>query len=77
MKVNKNFMKYLLLIQICASVSGVCSPAMDYPILFDNWADCVYVGVDEASKILKSMNYDVINENMLGPKFECKLITST
>ena len=67
----------MLLLSVCSVVGGDCSPTVIFPGLFDTWSDCVKMGIIETQNTMNLIDSDVINKHMLGPKFECKLTSST
>jgi len=66
-------MKFLLTIYVCSFINFSCSPPVEYPVLFDNWYDCMIKAHDESVELLMNVPQDVVEQNRLATKYTCQV----
>ena len=65
-------MKYVLIVYICSLINQSCSESLIINSDFNQHKDCAMAGYDVASRMLKDLDDDLVNENKLAIKFECR-----
>ena len=63
-------MKFLLIFQICYSVSGTCFPQMDEQ-LYNSHRECALNGYYKAHEIIAEMPIEQVESNRTFIKFWC------
>ena len=66
-------MKFLLTIYVCSFINFSCSPPVEYPVLFDNWYDCMIKAHDKSVELLMNVPQDVVEQNRLATKYTCQV----
>tara|TARA_R100001591_G_scaffold114442_3_gene128791 strand:- start:23 stop:175 length:153 start_codon:yes stop_codon:yes gene_type:complete len=46
---------------------------VEYPVLFDNWYDCMIKAHDESVELLMNVPQDVVEQNRLATKYTCQV----
>ena len=69
-------MKYLLILHLCSVVTQTC-PNMMYPEkVYNTWSDCANAGYELAQATFSQLDKNVVNQQQLALKFECKEISN-
>jgi len=70
-------MKFLLILHLCSVVTQTC-PNMMYPQkMYNTWSECANAGYEKAQITFSKLDKNVVNQQKLAIKFECKEISST
>ena len=70
-------MKYILILYVCSFVNvskPICSESMVVGLEFDNYKDCILQGYKSSHNTLKELYGEIIEEEKLAIKFDCKEI---
>tara|TARA_R110002051_G_scaffold167321_1_gene238027 strand:- start:1431 stop:1646 length:216 start_codon:yes stop_codon:yes gene_type:complete len=65
-------MKYILLLQICSSISSQCSNSYQKNEIFNSWYECGRQGYISAVQVLDEMGYVAVNNTKSQVRFTCK-----
>lgn len=68
-------MKFILTLYVCSFLELTCSPPVKYPVMFNNWHDCVITALDESKQLIEEVPQDVVNKNRLATKYTCQPIS--
>jgi len=70
-------MKFILILHVCSLLNQACPGSMYPREVYPSHYDCAIAGYEAAKKALLTMPKDVINQQKLAIKFECKEIQSS
>jgi len=65
-------MKYILLLQICSSLTNECSDTFQNKTIYNSWYECGRAGYVSAVSILDTMGYNAVNDTKSQIRFACK-----
>jgi len=63
--------KFILLIQVCSFLTGVCKPPVENTKLYNSWHECVVAAHIQSKNLLQSEGVANINEFHLATKYDC------
>ncbi len=70
-------MKFILTLYVCSFFDGTCTTGFQYPIKFDTWKECVYMAHLESSKLIQSMDQNLVDHKLLATRYACTQIRET
>ena len=70
-------MKFILTLYVCSFFDGTCTLGFQYPTKFDTWKECVYAAHIESTKLIQSMDQDLVDNKLLATKYACTQISET
>lgn len=63
--------KFILLIQVCSFLTGVCKPPVENTKLYNSWHECVVAAHIQSMNLLQSEGMSNMNEFRLATKYDC------
>ena len=63
--------KFILIIQVCSFLTGVCKPTIENTKLYNSWYDCGKAGYKSAYEILAQSNKVDVNKAKTLIQFRC------
>ena len=63
--------KFILIIQVCSFLTGVCKPPVENTKLYNSWHECVVAAHIQSMNLLQSEGVANINEFHLATKYDC------
>jgi hypothetical protein len=63
--------KFILIIQVCSFLTGVCTPPIQNAKLYNSWHECVVAAHIQSMNLLQSEGIADMNEFHLATKYNC------
>ena len=63
--------KFILLMQVCSFLTGVCKPPIENAKLYNSWHECVVAAHIHSMNALQKEGGEAINEFHLATKYDC------
>ena len=63
--------KFILLMQVCSFLTGVCKPPIENAKLYNSWHECVVAAHIQSMNLLQSEGMSNMNEFRLATKYDC------
>lgn len=63
--------KFILLMQVCSFLTGVCKPPIENAKLYNSWHECVVAAHIQSMNTLQQEGGEAINEFHLATKYDC------
>lgn len=70
-------MKFLLVLHFCSMITGTCPNMMHPQKVYNTWSECAIAGYEVSLLTFNKLDKNVVNQQKLAIKFECKEITSS
>ena len=64
-------LKFILGLQVWSFLSGECKPAVQPPIVYNDWAECAADASVRSLELLQKEGKDNVNRYRLAVKFGC------
>jgi len=62
----------ILVLQMCSTIDGSCSTAINHQKVFNNYPECAIYGYFASAEYLMTIDVTMINEQKLAVRFWCK-----
>ena len=69
-------MKYLLIIQICSSITQTCTEPSVFNTLYSSYYNCATGGFINSMNVIKEIGEQEVNKNKIFISFKCKPLDS-
>ena len=66
--------KFILLMQVCSFLTGVCKPPIENAKLYNSWHECVVAAHIHSMNVLQQEGGEAINEFHINPGWQRKYI---
>jgi hypothetical protein len=63
--------KFILIIQVCSFLTGVCKPTIENAVLYNSWNECVVAAHIQSMNLLQLEGMSNMNEFRLATKYDC------
>tara|TARA_B100000214_G_scaffold372146_1_gene349834 strand:- start:1308 stop:1529 length:222 start_codon:yes stop_codon:yes gene_type:complete len=63
--------KFILIIQVCSFLTGVCKPTIENTVLYNSWNECVVAAHIQSMNLLQLEGMSNMNEFRLATKYDC------
>ena len=63
--------KFILLMQVCSFLTGVCKPPIENAKLYNSWHECVVAAHIQSMNLLQLEGMSNMNEFRLATKYDC------
>jgi len=70
-------MKFILILHLCSLLNQTCPGAMYPREVYPSHFDCAVAGYTQAKELIEKMPKNVVNQQKLAIKFECKELQSS
>ena len=65
-------MKFMLIMSVCSFLSGECKAPIQFPILYNEWAECAADASLKSLELLQKEGKENVNKYRLAVKYGCK-----
>jgi len=62
----------ILILQMCSTIDGSCSTAINHKKVFNNYSECAIYGYFASAEYLMTIDVTMINKQKLAVRFWCK-----
>ena len=70
-------MKFILILHVCSLLNQACPGSMYPREIYPSHYDCAIAGYTQARELFEKLPKDVVNQQKLAIKFECRELQSS